>query len=145
MFVKDRPKNPTAVARKLKMPYSYKKMLACCLPLRKKHIDDASAIASSISKKGGPWLVTMIESVRRNAIRKGLDDNKLFIKELYVGKGIRGRMIDIKGRGKFGMITRPYCHVNLIVEEKPFAEFYKLMMTGKAPQTFGAVMRRVLY
>jgi hypothetical protein len=53
--------------------------------------------------------------------------------------------MDIRARGKFGMIHTPKSSIRVVLEEKPFEEFYKLMISGKAPPSVGYVFRKMLY
>lgn len=115
------------------------------MQVRKLHITDAQAIAENLEKKGAIYLRKCLESARRNAIRKGLNDAQLYVKECYVGKGIRSKMIDIKARGKMGLIRRPKCHLNIIVEERPYTDLFKQVATGNAPKSVGDIVRRTLY
>ena len=57
----------------------------------------------------------------------------MFIKSIICGKGILQKKIDIKGRGRMGIIRVPRCSVKLVLEEKPMEQFYRLMLTGKTP------------
>lgn len=53
--------------------------------------------------------------------------------------------MDIRARGKFGMIHSPKSSLRIVLEEKPMEEFYKMMLSGKTPTTAGYIFRKMLY
>jgi hypothetical protein len=55
------------------------------------------------------------------------------------------RKVDIKARGKMGMIRKPYSSITVILEEKSPVDFYKMLITGKCPPAVGFVFRKMLY
>jgi len=65
----------------------------------------------------------------------------MYVKIIVCGKGIMGKMIDIKGRGKMGIRKIPKCSVKMIIEEKPLDEWYKLMVKGKCPRGTASVLK----
>jgi hypothetical protein len=69
----------------------------------------------------------------------------MFVKTITVGRSYGQKKIDIKGRGKMGMIRAPKCSIRVVVEEISAADMFKLMMKGKAPPGMGEVFRTMLY
>lgn len=57
----------------------------------------------------------------------------MFVKTAITGKKIKGKKIDIKGRGRHGMITGNSSSCRIWLEEKNPADYYKMMLLGKAP------------
>jgi hypothetical protein len=53
--------------------------------------------------------------------------------------------MDIRARGKFGMMHAPISSITVILEEKSAADFYKLLIAGKAPPALGHMYRKMLY
>ena len=54
--------------------------------VRKKHIYDALNLIANVSKKGGPLVKSVLEAARVNAVKKGLAEERLFVKEVVIGK-----------------------------------------------------------
>ena len=69
----------------------------------------------------------------------------MFIKSVVLGKALGQRKMDIRARGKFGMIHAPISSITITLEEKSPADFYKLMIAGKAPPALGHMFRKMLY
>jgi hypothetical protein len=67
------------------------------------------------------------------------------VKECWVGRALGMRKMDIRARGKFGMIHLPKCSIRIVLEEKPLKDFYKMLMKGEAPPSVGAIFRKMLY
>lgn len=57
----------------------------------------------------------------------------MFVKSVICGKGILFKKLDIKGRGRMGMIKVPKCSVKIVLEEKTPAQFYEMILKGKCP------------
>jgi len=112
---------------------------------RKKHIYDALSLISGIAKKGGKIVKSVLEAARVNGIKKGYAEERMFVKEIVLGKALGPRKIDIRARGKFGMIHAPRSTVTVILEERSPADFYKMVVTGNCPPTLGHTFRKMLY
>jgi hypothetical protein len=69
----------------------------------------------------------------------------MYVKEVVLGKKLGQKKMDIRARGKFGFIHAPISHITVILEELSAADFYKQMITGKAPAAMGNAVRRMLY
>jgi hypothetical protein len=69
----------------------------------------------------------------------------MFVKEVVLGKALGQKKMDIRARGKFGIIHAPISSITVILEEKSAADFYKLLISGKAPPTVGHMYRKMLY
>ena len=48
----------------------------------------------------------------------GLDVDKLFVKEAFVGKGLVMKGLRARARGRAARILKPFCHLSIIVHEK---------------------------
>jgi len=57
----------------------------------------------------------------------------MWVKEVVLGKKQGGKKIDIRARGKFGIIYAPISHITVILEERSPVDFYKQMISGNAP------------
>jgi hypothetical protein len=113
--------------------------------IRKKHIYDALTLIQNVPKKGGRIVKSVLEAARVNAVKKGMAEERLFVKECVIGKGLGQHKIDIRARGKFGIIHAPKCSVRITLEEKSPEDFFKMMLTGSCPPAIGHIFRRMLY
>ena len=68
------------------IPYSSLKLNACAAVVRKKHVYDALQLISQTNKKGSDLVRSVVESARHNAVKKGLAEERLFVKEVIIGK-----------------------------------------------------------
>jgi large subunit ribosomal protein L22 len=73
---------------------------------------------------------SVLEAARANAVKVGLAEERLFVKEVVIGKALGQKKIDIKARGKYGMMHAPISHITVIVEEASPSDFFKLMIKG---------------
>ena len=48
----------------------------------------------------------------------GLDVDKLFVKEAFVGKGLVMKRLRARARGRAARILKPFSHLSIIVHEK---------------------------
>ena len=67
------------------------------------------------------------------------------MKTITVGKGLSHKKIDIKARGKHGIIKVPKSNLRLIMEEKGLEDFYKMLLKGEASPGLATFFRMVLY
>lgn len=120
-------------------------MQACAMLVRKKHIHDALILIQNVSKKGGKLIKSVLEAARVNGIKKGYAEERMFVKEIVLGKALGQKKIDIKGRGKMGLIHAPISSIRVVLEERSNTDFYKMMVSGKATPAIGDTFRKMLY
>ena len=68
----------------------------------------------------------------------------MFIKSIVCGKGIFQKKLDIKGRGKMGIIKVPKTKINLVLEEKHPQEYYKMLLKGECPPGMADLLKKML-
>ena len=113
--------------------------------IRRKHFADALHAAYQIEKKGGRIIQQLLLSCRLNGTTQGLDENRFYVREAFVGGGVRSRMIAMKARGRAHWLRRPFTHVTIIMEELPLDQMVKRMLRGETPPAFGELFRRKLF
>jgi hypothetical protein len=113
--------------------------------VRKKHLHDALTLIPNCAKKGGKLIRSVLEAARRNGAKKGYAEDRMFVKEVVLGKALGPRKLDIRARGKFGLIHAPRSSITVIMEEKSPADFYKMMVKGATPPSIGHTFRKMLY
>lgn len=69
----------------------------------------------------------------------------LWVKEVLVGGGYTHKKLDIKGRGKMGVIHVPKSNIKIYIEERPMNFFYKMCLLGRAPPALGESFKSMLY
>lgn len=139
------PPNPTWIARKLNIDYSVYKLNACAMLVRKKSLDDALTLIDNVAKKGGKLIKSVLNAARANGIKKGYSEDRMWVKEIVLGKALGNKKIDIRARGKFGMMHAPISSIRVVLEERSTADFFKMVMQGKCPPAFGHTFRKMLY
>lgn len=91
-------------------------------------------VASMIRGKGAQKALADLEFSRRRIsddVKKALesaianaennhqlDVDRLFVKEAYVGKGLKMRRFRPRARGRVGRIEKPFSHLTVIVRER---------------------------
>lgn len=112
---------------------------------RKLHIKDALGLLTNHTKKGGPLVLSVLEAARANAVKNGLQEERLFVKECIVGRALGPKKMDIRARGKFGIMHAPKSSIRVVLEEKSPEDFYKMMIKGECPPSVGDMFRKMLY
>ena len=97
------------------------------------------------NKKGADLIYSVVEAARHNAVKKGLAEERLFVKECIIGKKLGQKKLDIKARGKMGIMYAPISSIRVVLEEKSPADFYKMMLKGECPPCMAFVFRKMLY
>lgn len=71
-----------------------------------------------VAKKGAPMLKKLLQSAVANAKNGGMDEAKLFVKELYVNEGPTLKRSMPRAHGRAAPIRKRTSHVTLILGEK---------------------------
>lgn len=129
----EKAKPKTVLVRRLQIKYSSIKMNASAQMIRKRHIYDAVASVANGVKKGAKIVLQALENGKSIARRQGLAEERLYVKECIVGRALGQVKMDIRARGKFGMIHAPICSLRIVLEEKPMEDFFKMVISGKTP------------
>lgn len=137
--------NPTWIAKKLNIHYSVYKLNCAATLVRKKHIYDALNLIGNVAKKGGRIVKSVLEAARVNGVRKGFAEERMFVKEIVLGKSLGPKKIDIKARGKYGLIHAPRSTITVVLEERSPADFFKMVVKGETPPTLGHTFRKMLF
>jgi ribosomal protein L22 len=120
--------NPTWKAQKFNITYSSHKLALCAWTIRKMHLYDAIETITSVDKKGGPLVKSVLEAARHNGVKQGFSEERMFVKSITVGRAQGPKKIDIKGRGKMGFIRAPITSICLTMEEKGPEDMFKMIM-----------------
>ncbi|MDR3031100.1 MAG: 50S ribosomal protein L22 [Holosporales bacterium] len=61
---------------------------------------------------------TLISAIANAENNNGLNPDALYVKETYVGYSIKLRRFRPRGRGHSEVITKPFSHLTIVVEER---------------------------
>ena len=104
--------------------HSPRKMRLVIDLVRGKQVNDAFAILQFSKKKGAEIIDKTLRSAVANARAKAenegaaVDVDDLFVKEAYVNEGSRLKRWRAAAQGRAAPITRPTCHVIIVVDTK---------------------------
>ena len=90
-------------------------------------------------------MTNCLQNALRSGIRLGYSEERMFIKTVTVGKSYSHKKIDIKGRGRHGIIHVPRCNIRLVMEERSIVDFYKMMLKGDSTPGLGLFFRKMLF
>ena len=87
--------------------------------VRKKPYSEAIAILESLPHKGAKLLRKVIASAAANALynNKKLDEDILYIKELYVDEGPRMKRLLPRARGRADQLLKRMSHISVVLDE----------------------------
>lgn len=87
--------------------------------IRGQHALKAMAVLLHSKKRIAIDVRKTLQSAVANAQNnQGLQPNKLVVKEAFVGSSIRLRRFMPRGRGRSGMIYKPFSHLTIVVREE---------------------------
>lgn len=66
-------------------------------------------------KRAAKRVKSMLVLARDHAVAKGLDPQRLVVAEAWVGKGRTFKRLEIKGRGRVGVITSPQSYMSVVL------------------------------
>jgi len=140
------PRAPKIIAQGIrrKIPCRLKKMLPITRNIAGLHIYDAMNYLLGLHRKAALYIRYTLQMVRRHAVEKGLEEERLFVSEVIVGKYRRTRGIRYHGRGRTGVMTHDSVQLTIKLEEKPVEEIYRNLIQGKFSPTFAYIMRKNL-
>lgn len=61
---------------------------------------------------------TLMSAMANAENNHGLDSDSLVVKEAYVGYSLKLRRFHPRGRGRGGVVTKPFSHLTIVVEER---------------------------
>ncbi len=87
--------------------------------VRKKPYSEALSILEALPHKGAKLLRKVIASAAANALynNKKLDEDVLYIKELYVDEGPRMKRMRPRARGRADRLLKRMSHISVVLDE----------------------------
>lgn len=87
--------------------------------VRGKDVKDAVAILKNLNKAAAMPVLKVINSATANAVNNfNLDDEKLYIKEIYATDGMRMKRYLPRAKGSASGLIKRMCHITCVVKER---------------------------
>jgi len=87
--------------------------------VRRRTYPEAISILENMPHKGAKLIRKTVKSAASNALadNKKLDEDMLYVKEIYIDDGPRLKRVWFRGRGRADMQLKRMCHVTVVVDE----------------------------
>ncbi|MCL2442548.1 MAG: 50S ribosomal protein L22 [Treponema sp.] len=92
--------------------------------VRRRTYPEAISILENMPHKGARLIRKTVKSAASNALsdNKKLDEDMLYVREIYIDEGPRLKRIWFRGRGRADMQLTRMCHITVVVDEAAGAE-----------------------
>ena len=80
---------------------------------------EAVSILDNMPHKGARLITKTVKSAASNALvsNKKLDEDMLYVREIYIDEGPRLKRIWFRGRGRADMQLKRMCHITVVIDE----------------------------
>jgi len=87
--------------------------------VRRRTYPEAISILENMPHKGAKLIRKTVKSAASNALsdNKKLDEDMLYVREIYIDEGPRLKRIWFRGRGRADMQLTRMCHITVVVDE----------------------------
>ena len=87
--------------------------------VRRRPYPEVVSILENMPHKGAQLIGKTVKSAASNALsgNKKLDEDMLYIREIYIDEGPRLKRIWFRGRGRADMQLKRLCHITVVVDE----------------------------
>jgi len=87
--------------------------------VRRKPYTEAMSVLENMPHKGARLIRKTVKSAASNALvgNKQLDEDMLYVREIYIDEGPRLKRIWFRGRGRADMQLKRMCHITVVVDE----------------------------
>ena len=87
--------------------------------VRRRPYPEAVSILENMPHKGARLIGKTVKSAASNALadNKKLDEDMLYVREIYIDEGPRLKRIWFRGRGRADMQLKRLCHITVVVDE----------------------------
>jgi large subunit ribosomal protein L22 len=87
--------------------------------VRRRSYPEAMSVLENIPHKGARLIRKTVKSAASNALQgnKQLDEDMLYVKEIYIDEGPRLKRVWFRGRGRADMQLRRMCHITVVIGE----------------------------
>jgi len=87
--------------------------------IRRRPYSEAVSILENMPHKGARLIRKTVKSAASNALsdNKKLDEDMLYVREIYIDDGPRLKRVWFRGRGRADMQQKRLCHITVVVDE----------------------------
>ncbi len=87
--------------------------------VRGKNVKEALGILEFVNKKATPAVMKVVKSAAQNAVyNEGAEEEKLYIKEIYVDEGPTLKRFRARAKGRGTQILKRTSHITCVVAER---------------------------
>jgi large subunit ribosomal protein L22 len=87
--------------------------------IRRRPYPEAMSVLENIPHKGARLIRKTVLSAASNALQKNkqLDEEMLYVREIYIDEGPRLKRVWFRGRGRADMQLKRMCHITVVIGE----------------------------
>jgi large subunit ribosomal protein L22 len=87
--------------------------------VRRRPYPEAVSLLENMPHKGARLIRKTVKSAASNALadNKKLDEDMLYVREIYIDEGPRLKRIWFRGRGRADMQLKRMCHITVVIDE----------------------------
>ena len=87
--------------------------------VRRRSYPEAMSVLENIPHKGARLIRKTVKSAASNALQsnKQLDEDMLFVSEIFIDEGPRLKRVWFRGRGRADMQLKRMCHITVVIAE----------------------------
>jgi len=87
--------------------------------VRRRSYPEAMSVLENMPHKGARFIGKVVKSAASNALadNKKLDEDMLYVREIYIDEGPRLKRLWCRGRGRADMQLKRMCHITVVVDE----------------------------
>jgi large subunit ribosomal protein L22 len=87
--------------------------------IRRKPYPEAMSVLENIPHKGARLIRKTVKSAASNALNKNkqLDEDMLYVKEIFIDEGPRMKRIWFRARGRADTLLKRLCHITVVIDE----------------------------
>jgi len=87
--------------------------------VRRRTYPEAVSILENMPNKGARLIGKTVKSAASNALstNKKLEEDMLYVREIYIDEGPRLKRVWFRGRGRADMQLKRMCHITVVVDE----------------------------
>ena len=87
--------------------------------IRRRSYSEAMSVLENMPHKGARLIRKTVKSAAYNALsgNKKLDEDMLYIREIYIDDGPRLKRVWFRGKGRADMLLKRMCHITVVIDE----------------------------
>jgi len=87
--------------------------------IRRRPYPEAVSMLENMPNKGARLIRKTVKSAASNALadNKKLDEDMLYVREIYIDEGPRLKRVWFRGRGRADMQLKRLCHITVVIDE----------------------------